>query len=135
GEVVQEGDDHHLVQVEAGEHLRVPHHAVHLQGLVEGDEQRVEEVAGERQVGREMTSMNACSRERVRVMFASVSSSTTRPSLMMTTLSQTCATSGRICVESTTVRLPPSVLMRLRISMICRGSSPIVGSSRTSTGW
>src|SRR5207248_11176931 len=128
--VVEERDVDHLVQVEAREHLRVAaHHAVHLQGLVEGGEEGEEEVAGERQVGgeehvgdrggevraqlppgdgedvahahvsvaaaarapspvsREMASMKTSSSARPRVRFASWSSTTMRPSLMMTTLS------------------------------------------------
>ena len=52
-EIVEEGCDHHLVQVEARQHLGVPHHAVDLQRLVEGEEERVEEVAREREVRRE----------------------------------------------------------------------------------
>src|SRR5260370_22408444 len=63
-----------------------------------------------------------------------LSSSTTWPSLMITTLSQICDTSGRIWVDSTMVRVPPRSRISARISRICRGSSPIVGSSRINTG-
>src|SRR5262249_14295336 len=83
---------------------------------------------------RPIAAMKTSSRLRPRVRFASMSSTTIRPSLMMTTLSHTWDTSGRMCVDSTTVRFPPSVLISCRISMIWRGSRPIVGSSSTRTG-
>ncbi len=56
-----------------------------------------------------------------------------RPLLMMITPSHTMETSGRMCVDRITVCWPASDLMRDRISAICLGSSPIVGSSRMST--
>ena len=67
------------------------------------------------------------------VRFAGVSTATTRPLLMMTTRSQVCDTSGRMCVLRTIVCVPASSLMSWRVSMICFGSSPAVGSSRMST--
>ncbi len=52
---------------------------------------------------------------------------------MMTTRWHVCATSGRMCVLSTIVWLPASSLMSWRVSIICFGSRPAVGSSSTST--
>ena len=46
---------------------------------------------------------------------------------------QTMETSGRMCVESTTVWSPPRPRISSRVSMICLGSSPAVGSSRMRT--
>ena len=62
-----------------------------------------------------------------------MSTATTLPLLMITTRWQVCDTSGRMCVLSTIVWLPASPLMRSRVSMICFGSRPAVGSSRIST--
>ena len=62
---------------------------------------------------REIAWMKTSARAtRSRVRLASGSSTTTRPSLMMTTLSQTCSTSGRMCVERTTVRFAPRPWMK-----------------------
>ena len=58
---------------------------------------------------------------------------TITPWLMMTTEEQTIETSGRMCVDRITVWSPASDLIRSRISVICLGSSPMVGSSRMST--
>src|SRR5215510_1166549 len=58
---------------------------------------------------------------------------TTEPLLMMMTPLHTIETSGRMCVDKITVCCPARDLMRDRISVICLGSSPIVGSSRTRT--
>ena len=58
---------------------------------------------------------------------------TIEPLLMMTTPPQTIETSGRMCVERITVCRPAKDLMSARISVICFGSSPMVGSSRIST--
>ena len=71
-----------------------------------------------------------CSR---RVRFSGVSSATTRPLLMMTTRPQVIETSGRMWVERMTVWLPAKERMSSRVSMICFGSRPAVGSSRMST--
>ena len=49
--VVEQGPDHHLVQVEALQHLRIAHHAVDGERLVERGEQGVEEVAREGEEG------------------------------------------------------------------------------------
>ena len=62
-----------------------------------------------------------------------VSTATTRPLLMMTTRWQVCETSGRMCVLRTIVCEPPRSRMSWRVSMICFGSRPAVGSSRIST--
>src|SRR5262249_55483513 len=139
--VVEQGTDHHLVQVEALEHLRVAHHAVDGERLVERGEERVEEVAGEReedrdqhvgdgrrevrpqlapgdgqrvahQAGRltgppEIACVYTSSSERSRVRSPRGASTTTRPSLMITTLWQAVSTWDRMCVESTIVRLAP----------------------------
>ena len=58
---------------------------------------------------------------------------TMRPRLMMMMPSHTIETSGRMCVERITVCCPPSERMSARISAICCGSRPMVGSSRIST--
>src|SRR6266853_413197 len=63
----------------------------------------------------------------------SVPWATMRPWLMMTMPSHTIDTSGRMCVERITVCWPASERISARISAICRGSSPMVGSSRIST--
>ncbi len=63
----------------------------------------------------------------------SVPCATIRPRLMMMTPSQTMETSGRIWVERITVCCPASERISARISAICLGSRPIVGSSRMST--
>jgi hypothetical protein len=47
--VLEQRPDHHLVQVEALEHLGLAHHPVDHEHLIEGGEQRVEEVAAQRQ--------------------------------------------------------------------------------------
>ena len=52
---------------------------------------------------------------------------------MITTPSQTIETSGRMWVDRITVWAPARDLMSWRISTICLGSRPIVGSSRMST--
>ena len=67
------------------------------------------------------------------VRLSGVSTATTLPLLMMTTRWQVCETSGRMWVLNTTVWLPPSSLISCRVSMICFGSRPAVGSSSTST--
>ena len=51
----------------------------------------------------------------------------------MITAPQTIETSGRMCVERITVCWPANDLMSDRISVICLGSRPIVGSSRIRT--
>jgi len=58
---------------------------------------------------------------------------TMAPLLMMITASHTIETSGRIWVDRITVCWPASDLMSDRISVICLGSRPIVGSSRIRT--
>src|SRR6266436_2782259 len=63
----------------------------------------------------------------------SVPWATMRPWLMMMMPSHTIDTSGRMCVERITVCWPASERISARISAICRGSSPMVGSSRIST--
>ena len=55
------------------------------------------------------------------------------PLLMMTTRWQVCETSGRMCVLRMIVWSPASSLISSRVSMICFGSRPAVGSSRIST--
>src|SRR5947209_8697286 len=55
------------------------------------------------------------------------------PWLMITTPLHTMETSGRMCVERITVCRPASDLMSERISVICFGSRPRVGSSRIRT--
>src|SRR5438874_8330049 len=67
------------------------------------------------------------------VRLPGVSTATMRPLLMMTTRSHVCDTSGRMCVLRIIVCVPASSLMSCRVSMICFGSSPAVGSSRIST--
>ena len=67
------------------------------------------------------------------VSASGVSIATTLPLLMMTTRSQVCETSGRMCVLRMIVCEPASPLMRSRVSMICFGSRPAVGSSRIRT--
>ncbi len=67
------------------------------------------------------------------VRLSGVSTATTRPLLMMTTRWQVWLTSGRMCVLRMMVWSPASSLMSCRVSMICFGSSPAVGSSRIST--
>ena len=58
------------------------------------------------------------------------------PWLMISTRSQICCASDRMCVDSRTVRSRPSSWMMRRTSMICAGSRPMVGSSRIRTsGW
>src|SRR5215471_2049175 len=63
----------------------------------------------------------------------SVPCATMRPRLMMITPSHTIDTSGRMCVDRMTVCWPASERMSARISAICFGSRPMVGSSRIST--
>src|SRR6266542_1697433 len=63
----------------------------------------------------------------------SVPRATIRPRLMMMTPSQTMETSGRMWVERITVCWPASERISARISAICFGSRPIVGSSRIRT--
>jgi len=50
--------------------------------------------------------------------------------LMMMTRSQVCSTSGRMWVLRMMVWSPARLLMRSRVSLICLGSRPAVGSSR-----
>src|ERR1051325_870498 len=57
----------------------------------------------------------------------------TLPLLMMITPLHTIETSGRMCVERITVCSPASDLISARISVIWRGSRPMVGSSRMRT--
>ena len=57
-----------------------------------------------------------------------------RPRLMMSTRSHTAAISGRMCELRMTVCSRPRLRMSDRVSMICWGSRPMVGSSRISTG-
>src|ERR1700682_5931277 len=58
---------------------------------------------------------------------------TTFPLLMMMTCSHVWLTSGRMCVLRMMVWSPARLLIRSRVSLICFGSSPAVGSSRIST--
>ncbi len=53
---------------------------------------------------------------------------------MITTLLHVIETSGRMCVERIIVLLPAIDFMSSRISCICFGSRPEVGSSSTKTG-
>ena len=71
-----------------------------------------------------------CIRE---VRLSGESTATTLPLLMMTTRWQVCATSGRMWVLSTMVCVPASSRISCRVSMICLGSRPAVGSSSTRT--
>ncbi len=63
----------------------------------------------------------------------SVPWATMRPRWMMITPSHTMDTSGRMWVDRITVCWPARERIRARISVICFGSSPMVGSSRIST--
>src|SRR5262249_39954773 len=72
-----------------------------------------------------MYRRNTCSSPMLCVKFASVSSTAMRPSLMITTFSHSCETSGRMCVDRMTVRSPARSLIKVRMSMICRGSRPM----------
>ncbi len=56
-----------------------------------------------------------------------------RPRSMIITRWQRSSTSGRMWVESSSVRSRPRSRMRSRMAMICLGSRPTVGSSRIST--
>ena len=58
---------------------------------------------------------------------------TSLPWLMMMTRSQECSTSLRMWVLRMMVCSPARALISSRISMICLGSRPLVGSSRIST--
>src|SRR5215468_8688652 len=58
---------------------------------------------------------------------------TSFPLLMMITCSQVCSTSGRMCVLRMMVCSPARSLIKSRVSLICLGSSPAVGSSRMRT--
>ena len=58
---------------------------------------------------------------------------TSLPLLMMSTCSQVCSTSGRMWVLRMMVWSPARLLIRSRVSLICLGSRPAVGSSRIST--
>ena len=62
-----------------------------------------------------------------------VSSAAILPSLMISTRLQVMVTSARMWVERITVCSPAKLLMSCRISRICDGSSPTVGSSRINT--
>src|SRR5579864_5847254 len=62
-----------------------------------------------------------------------VPSAAMRPRSMMMTRSQSSSTSGRMWVDSSSVRSRPSSRISSRMEMICFGSRPTVGSSRTST--
>ena len=60
-----------------------------------------------------------------------VSCATMEPCAIIMTRSQMASTSERMCVDNKTVRSPlDNRLMRLRNSILCSGSSPLVGSSR-----
>ena len=67
------------------------------------------------------------------VRFATVSVATSLPLLMMTTRSQLCSTSDRMWVLRMMVCSPARLWIRSRVSMICLGSRPAVGSSRIRT--
>ena len=56
------------------------------------------------------------------------------PRAITTARSHTASTSGRMCVDSITVWSPPRSRISLRVSRICVGSSPTVGSSRIMHG-
>ena len=58
---------------------------------------------------------------------------TSRPRLMITTLSQTCSTSCRMWLEMSTAIFPRSERMSSRMPRIWCGSRPMVGSSRMTT--
>ena len=60
-------------------------------------------------------------------------SATIFPALITTTRWHVFDTSGRMCVLSTTVCWPAKPRISSRVSMICLGSSPAVGSSRIRT--
>ena len=64
-----------------------------------------------------------------------VSSATIRPPLMITTRWHTAVASGRMWVLRMTEWDPARFLINSRISIICFGSSPTVGSSRIKTWW
>ena len=65
---------------------------------------------------------------------AGVSSATIRPRSIMTTRSQIAVASERIWVLRIRVCEPAKPRMTSRISIICLGSRPAVGSSRIKTG-
>ena len=69
-----------------------------------------------------------------RASSSGVPSATRRPLLMIKMRLHVASISCRICEESRTVWLSPRFLIRLRISIICFGSKPTVGSSRIKTG-
>ena len=62
--------------------------------------------------------------------FCGVSKATRLPCAMISTLSQMACTSLRMCELKMTVWVCPSSWIRSRISMICKGSRPTVGSSK-----
>src|ERR1039457_3347703 len=80
------------------------------------------------------SSATASEPRRRLVRFETVSMATSLPRSMMMTCSQECSTSERMWVLRMMVCSPASDFSSSRISMICLGSSPEVGSSRISTG-
>ena len=94
---------------------------------------RRQRAAARRRPARPPGRTSSPSRAAATVRLSGVSTATTRPLLMMTTRWQVWLTSGRMCVLRMTVWSPPSSLISCRVSMICFGSRPAVGSSRIST--
>src|ERR1035437_4731006 len=80
------------------------------------------------------SSATASAPRRRLVRVATESMATSLPRSMMMTCSQECSTSERMWVLRMMVCSPASDLSSSRISMICLGSRPEVGSSRIRTG-
>src|ERR1035437_6416214 len=80
------------------------------------------------------SSATASDPRRRLVRLVTVSMATSLPRSMMMTCSQECSTSERMWVLRMMVCSPASDLSSSRISMICLGSRPEVGSSRIRTG-